>query len=65
RFVQGKPGHEAELRGRAHIAGIDEQKAGVEVALGRRPLSAVPPPARELLGGGDPELTWIAGPGCL
>ena len=61
RLVQGKSGDEAELRRGGNLAGIDQQKAGIEVALRRRPLSAVPPPARTLFGGGDPELTWIAG----
>jgi len=61
RLMQGEPGDEAELRGGGHLARINQKKAGIEVAGRRRPLPAVPPPARKLLAGGDPELPWITG----
>lgn len=58
-LMQGKPGDEAELWGGGHVARINQKQAGIEIARRRRPLPAVPPPTRQLLGCSDPELPWI------
>ena len=65
RLMQREPGYEAELRRRLHIAWIDQEQSRVEVTEGRRPLPAMPPPPRKLLGRCDPELSRIAGPSGL
>ena len=61
RLVQGKACDETELGCCGDLARVDQKQAGIEVALGRRPLPPMAPPARQLLGRGDPELSRIAG----
>src|SRR5208337_2787709 len=55
--------HEAELRRRLLRTRVDHQRAGVEVASGRRPDPTAPAPPGALLFGDDPKTPGIAGEG--
>src|SRR5204863_2281964 len=59
-IVQCDARYEAELRRKQRVAGVDQEKAGVEITLRGRPGPSLTSPPGGLSAGRDPEPSRIA-----